>query len=131
MNVAIGKNQSGNMQEVKHYKVKVLPTNLRPNSVYYVKNTGETDVTTFITDLNGIPVPLIDQVGTIVGDKNYVHVQLSASNIWVIQHNLDKYAAVVIVDSGESVVVGDIEYNDNNKVTVTFQASFSGKAYLN
>jgi hypothetical protein len=119
------------MQEVKHYKVKVLPTNPRPNSVYYVKNTGEIDVTTFITDLNGIPVPLIDQVGTIVGDKNYVHVQLSASNIWVIQHNLDKYASVVVVDSGESVVFGDIEYNDNNKVTVTFQASFSGKAYLN
>lgn len=119
------------MQEVKHYKVKVLPINPRPNSVYYVKNTGEEDVTTYITDLDGVPVPLIDQIGTVIGDKNYVHLQLSASNIWEIQHNLNKYVSVVIVDSGESVVFGDIEYNDNNKVTVTFQAVFSGKAYLN
>lgn len=119
------------MQEVKHYKVKVLPTNPRPNSVYYVKNTGDEDVTTFITDLNGVPVPLVDMSGAPVGDKNYVHVQLAASNVWEIQHNLDKYVAVFIVDSAESVVIGDIEYNDTNKVTIRFQASFSGKAYLN
>lgn len=119
------------MQEVKHYKVKVLPTNPRPNSVYYVKDIGETDVTTFITDLNGIPVPLIDNTGTAVGDKNYVHTQLAASNVWEIQHNLDKFVAAFIVDSGESVVIGDIEYNDTNKITIKFQASFSGKAYLN
>jgi hypothetical protein len=119
------------MQEVKHYKVKVLPTNPRPNSVYYVKNTGDEDVTTFITDLNGVPVPLVDTSGAPVGDKNYVHIQLAASNVWEIQHNLDKFVAVFVVDSGESVVIGDIEYNDTNKITIRFQASFSGKAYLN
>ena len=119
------------MQEVKHYKVKVLPINPRPNSVYYVKNTGDEDVTTYITDLNGIPVPLLDQTGIAIGDKTYIHTQLSASNIWEVQHNLGKYVSVVIVDSGESVVIGDIEYNDSNKVTLTFQASFSGKAYIN
>lgn len=119
------------MQEVRHYKVKVLPINPRPNSVYYVKNTGDEDVTTYITDLNGIPVSLLDQTGTVVGDKNYVHTQLSAANTWVVEHNLDKYVSVVVVDSGNSVVIGDIEYNDKNKVTITFQAYFSGRAYIN
>lgn len=122
---------NGNMQEVKHYKVKALPNSPKPNAVYYVKNTVDTDVKTYITDLNGVPIPLLDQIGTIVGDKNYVHNQLSASNIWVVEHNLDKYVSVIVVDSGDNVVIGDVKYNDKNKVTITFQAYFSGKAYIN
>lgn len=47
-------------EEVKHYKVKSLPTILRPNSVYYVKATSQSAVKTYITDQGGIPFPLID-----------------------------------------------------------------------
>ena len=47
-------------EEVKHYKVKSLPTNLRPNSVYYVKATSQSSVKTYITDQGGFPFPLID-----------------------------------------------------------------------
>lgn len=119
------------MQEVKHYKVKVLPTNLRPNSVYYVKDTGEEDVKTFITDMNGLAVPLVDNSEQGIDDKNYIHTQLSAASTWEITHNLNKYVSVTIVDSGNNVVVGDIQYDSLDKVIIRFQASFSGKAYLN
>lgn len=66
-----------------------------------------------------------------VEDKHYSHNQVVASNTWNITHNLNKYPAVSIVDSGDNVVVGDVRYIDLNNVTITFTSSFSGKAYLN
>ena len=117
--------------EVKHYKAIELPTKPRPNTVYYVKGSSETDVKTYITDLNGVPVPLNDEIGNIEGDKTFEYIQLSASNTWEIVHNLNKYVSVTIVDSGKNMVVGDIEYESPNKVIIRFQASFSGRAYLN
>jgi hypothetical protein len=48
------------MQEVKHYKVKTLPSKTNPNSVYYVKATTQSEVKTYITDQFGQPFPLID-----------------------------------------------------------------------
>lgn len=65
------------------------------------------------------------------GDKNYVHTQGSANTTWVITHNLGKFPAVQIVDSGGTVVIGTIVHNSANQLTATFSAAFSGKAYLN
>jgi hypothetical protein len=50
-------------EEVKHYKVKSLKTQLRPNSVYYVKATSQSSVKTYITDQTGFPFPLVDLQG--------------------------------------------------------------------
>jgi hypothetical protein len=69
--------------------------------------------------------------GDIVGDKTYVHNQTVASNSWSVSHDLNKYPAVVIVDSGDNVVVGDIQYIDLNNIIITFTSTFSGKAYFN
>lgn len=65
------------------------------------------------------------------GDKTYVHYQNVQSDTWEIQHNLDKYPSVTVVDSASNVVVGDIRYVDTNNVVVTFTAPFSGKAFCN
>lgn len=65
------------------------------------------------------------------GDKTYVHIQSSAASVWIVTHNLNKYPSVTVVDSAGSVVVGEVVYNNTNKVTITFIGSFSGKAYLN
>lgn len=51
------------MQEVKHYKVKTLPSLPNPNSIYYVKATTEGTVHTYITDQFGQAFPLIDLTG--------------------------------------------------------------------
>jgi hypothetical protein len=64
-------------------------------------------------------------------DKNYVHTQITASNNWTITHNLNKYPAITIVDSGGTVVIGEIEYINLNLVCVKFNGIFSGKAYCN
>ena len=65
------------------------------------------------------------------GDKTYVHYQNVQSDTWEIQHNLDKYPSITVVDSANNIVVGDICYIDTNKVIVTFSAPFSGKAFCN
>ena len=64
-------------------------------------------------------------------DKNYVHTQIAAANNWTITHNLNKYPAITIVDSGGTVVIGEIEYINLNLVYVKFNGIFSGKAYCN
>ena len=64
-------------------------------------------------------------------DKNYVHTQITASNNWIITHNLNKYPAITIVDSGGTVVIGEIEYVNLNLVYARFNGIFSGKAYCN
>ena len=64
-------------------------------------------------------------------DKHYEHNQTTASSLWNIAHNLGKFPNVTVVDSGNSVVVGEVEHITNNTLRVSFRASFSGKAYLN
>lgn len=61
----------------------------------------------------------------------YIHTQMSASAIWVITHNLNRFPAVDVVNSAEEVVIGEILYNSANTVTLTFVSAFAGKAFLN
>jgi hypothetical protein len=70
-------------------------------------------------------------VGTNEGDLNFIHNQGSASASWSITHNLNKFPSITVIDSANRVVVGAVEYININSLTVTFTASFSGKAYLN
>ena len=64
-------------------------------------------------------------------DKHHTFVQNSASDSWSITHNLEKKPSVVIVDSADTVLYGQIEYTDLNSLTITLSAPTSGKAYLN
>jgi len=60
-----------------------------------------------------------------------VFTQVSAAATWNIAHNLDKFPAVTVVDSGGNELIPDVLYVDNNNITLTFGAATSGKAYLN
>ena len=64
-------------------------------------------------------------------DKNYVHNQSEASATWVVTHNLGKRASVTVVDSAGTVCIGQVDYNSDNQVTLTFKSAFGGKAYFN
>ena len=67
----------------------------------------------------------------VIDDKTYVYTQTTSTDVWNIQHNLNKYPSVTVVDSGDSVVVGETVYIDNNNIQITFSSAFSGKAYCN
>jgi hypothetical protein len=65
------------------------------------------------------------------GDLHYVHVQSTPAASATIVHNLGKYPAVVVVDSAETVLVGDVTYLDLNRVFVDLGVPFPWTAYLN
>ena len=66
-----------------------------------------------------------------ISSVHYVHTQEAAAAEWTVTHNLGRYPSVTVVDSAESVVIGDVEYDSANCVILRFSAAFSGKAYLN
>ncbi len=70
-------------------------------------------------------------VEDLVFNSTYTFIQSSASSVWTIQHDLERHPSVTVVDSSGNVVVGYINYNNINQITLTFTAPFSGKAYLN
>ena len=65
------------------------------------------------------------------GDKFFVYTQLEASKLWHIEHRLEKYPSVTIIDSAGTNVVGDVIYIDNKNLKIIFSNIMSGKAYLN
>lgn len=71
------------------------------------------------------------EVNVFTTDANHVHDQGNASATWVVTHNLNKKCSVTVVDSADTVIIGDITYNSANQVTLKFSGSFSGKAYFN
>ena len=78
-----------------------------------------------------------DTLGSYYNNNNtfnqgtYTFSQASAASTWVINHNLSKFPSITVVDSSGNVVVGFETYNNNNQITLTFSAPFSGSAYLN
>lgn len=63
--------------------------------------------------------------------NGYVHEQGIASAVWTVQHNLNKYPSVTVVDSSENEIVADVEYLDKNNVQITMIGASKGRAYLN
>jgi len=66
-----------------------------------------------------------------IQDKNFIYQQLSASNLWTVNHNLGKFPSVTVVDSGGTMVIGDIVYVNTNSLTISFSTAFAGVAYIN
>jgi hypothetical protein len=72
--------------------------------------------------------PHIDPIG---GDKTFVYTQAIAASVWYVEHNLAKFPSVSVVSDDNTQVFGEVEYVDNNNLIITFNAAFSGKAYMN
>lgn len=78
---------------------------------------------------------LIDAVTTgnlvTITSTTYTHEQGVASDIWVINHDLNKHPSVTVVDTAGTVFTAQVEYNDENTCTVYINGATKGKAYLN
>ena len=63
---------------------------------------------------------------------HFIHEQGVASNVWIIEHNLNKKPSVTVVDTADEIQVPDtIIYNNKDTITISFLSEFAGKAYLN
>ena len=71
------------------------------------------------------------EIETLDSDKHFTYRQSTASDVWVITHNLGKYPSITVVDSAGTVVVGEIILQTTEQAVIRFNSSFSGKAYCN
>lgn len=71
---------------------------------------------------------LVAQAGS---SDTYIYTQVSPATSWSITHNLNRWPAVEVVDSGGTVIIPDVLYVNANSLTVSFGSATSGKAYLN
>jgi hypothetical protein len=67
----------------------------------------------------------------ILGDKHTKYVQSVADTVWTVEHGLNKVPSYYVVDSGGTIVEGDMEIIDINTIQLTFSAPFTGTVYLN
>jgi hypothetical protein len=65
------------------------------------------------------------------GVNTFEYSQVAPATVWNVTHNLGKFPSITVIDTGDTVVVGEYQYINNNTVTLTFSAAFAGKAYLN
>jgi len=90
-----------------------------------VKLKGGTGITLTQPASNEITIASLND------DANFVFTQSIPSATWNITHNLGKFCSVTVVDTSNEIVIGDVTYANDNSLTITFSAPFSGKAYLN
>ena len=64
-------------------------------------------------------------------DKTFEFTQGQPATTWNIQHDLNKFPSVSIINNNNVVINGEVTYIDKNNVQLNFSAGFSGKAYLN
>ena len=134
-------------KEIKHYKVKQLPSRPLADSVYWVKASPSSEVSGYITDLQGVPYPLKDLQGSggitaltntdgnlvITGANNKV-INIAPALLSVINSALQSGGNIseLINDVGyitdlEEKVVNEIPTGVLNGVNSTFTTQFGVK----
>jgi len=97
-----------------------------PNNVSV--NQEDQNLVTVQTIVNNVTVT----TGSIASGptRRHVHTQASVSSTWTITHTLGGNPSVMVVDSSNTVVYGEIQYLSSTQVQILFSAAFSGFAYL-
>jgi hypothetical protein len=65
------------------------------------------------------------------GDVTFTFPQAMAAAIWDVNHNLNRFPSVTVVDSSGRQMEGQVDYIDANNIRLTFSVPFAGDAYLN
>ena len=91
------------------------------------------------SNLNATKTTNVDDLAAYIGDSDalaglittYVHEQSVPSATWEIEHNLEKFPSVSIVDNYNRRFEGEVTYTDENNIVVVLTAAITGNAYLN
>lgn len=67
----------------------------------------------------------------ITAKAKYTHDQSVAARTWEIQHDLNDFPSVTVVDSAGTVFDCRVTYVDSNHCRVEMNLPIKGKAYLN
>ena len=70
-----------------------------------------------------------EEVDTITA--RYIHTQTLPSKLWTVNHNLNRYPSVVVVDSANSTFDAVPRYISLNTLELEFNIALSGRAFCN
>ena len=111
------------------------------NKLYDATGSSGSPASSVNTDLSGSSTGFAKTLttdGNTVSwtDATFIHSQDVAAHTWSIEHKLNRFPSVTVIDSGNTVIIGNIEYANANELTLTFYkksvlVAFGGKAYLN
>ncbi len=87
-------------------------------------------ITTELGEVDILTIGIQGPPGTSV-IETYIHNQTSASTLWTINHNLNRWPSVMVVDSTKREVIVGIRYIDANTIQVYSDYAFAGQAFLN
>ena len=118
--------EQNNIDEFGHFKI----TGYTLNGTVYTLNLTNIGGNGNL-DLNKYYDFATFTISTGIGDKTFVFTQGVPALVWTIQHDLNKFPSVSVVDTANTGVLSQIDYIDNNNITITNTAQFAGKAYLN
>lgn len=109
---------------------------INDSDVILLDDYSDLDVTTEIKtqqDLNQAMHDILIAIlsNQTLGDLHHTHDQFTPSDIWIVYHTLNKKPSITVTDTAGTELEGEIRYNSNNQVTITFNFPFSGYAYLN
>ncbi len=97
-----------------------------PNNVIITEDTPNTVIIN-----QDVPNQIVVRLGGAAGNtRRHVHTQSSPSTLWTITHSLGGKPSVMVVDTADTVVIGEVKYVSSTQITVEFTAAFSGYAYL-
>ena len=101
------------------------PVNIAPEIMDTIDNS--------VQAVNGVGNITVTRTNNtiVISETAFVFEMAIASTDWVIQHNLNKYPSITVVDSANNIVEGAVEYIDKNNVEIHLNAPFKGTAYLN
>lgn len=85
----------------------------------------------YITAASLVYYPTKIEVNNLIGAaSNFEHIQATASDVWNVRHNLNKYPSVTILVGGTKAH-GQIDYIDKNNIVISFNGIYSGIASMN
>ncbi len=95
-------------------QVDPIETSFFDIQVTYIAGNGgfENDQDYFIS--------LLDYGTNVPGDKNHVATLTPAASTFNVNHGLNKFSSVTIVDPNEEIVEAHVDYTSANSVTITF-----------
>ena len=80
------------------------------------------------------PISTVVTLGYLIqsgGDKHYTHIQSEASDVWEVNHFLNKYPSTEIVNSAYERMITNVEHINKNKLILYFNNPESGKVFCN
>lgn len=99
----------------------------------WLKIADANDIENKIDIINGIGNIFVSKIKNevTISTQTYIFEQGASSDKWHINHKLNKFPSVTVVDSAGNEIICEVQYTDLNNCILIMKAPFKGKAYLN